>query len=299
LEHGGDQAHEGDRSEVVGSKGGSRIEGGAGASAGTGAAGASAGTTGAGARDGARARARARASLGARAGPGAGATRGAGAAGGSTGAGGGGRTRAGLGGGGFGGLGGRGALGGGGQGGGSGGGSLGRGSCGGSLGGGSGRLSGGGGGGAGAHAGAVDLDAVGAAGVAVVRVGLGGVVVLDSHALDEHGERSLRVVGLATSPVNGTLAVARVTTSPDTNADIHGGLGEAGAALSIGIVESADIVAVDRPDDVVLGPLHGVGVENIVRGSDSGPSVTVIGGSVTLSKVVGLNLGVVSTKSFL
>jgi hypothetical protein len=36
-----------------------------------------------------------------------------------------------------------------------------------------------------------------------------------------------------------------------------------------------------------------------MRGSDIGPSVTVIGGGVTLSKVVGLDLGVVATKRFL
>lgn len=69
--------------------------------------------------------------------------------------------------------------------------------------------------------------------------------------------------------------------------------------MGIIVVESADIIAVDRPDNVILGPLDGVSVESVVGSGNSGPSVTVIGGSITLSEVVGLNLVVVATKSFL
>lgn len=132
-----------------------------------------------------------------------------------------------------------------------------------------------------------------------VGVGIGGVIVLDGHTLDPHGERSLGVVDFTTSPVNSTLTIAGVATSPDTNADIHRSLGEAGTTLSIGFVESTDFLVVDQPDDVLWGPLDGVSVEDILRSSDVGPSVTVISGGITLSEVVGLNLGVVATKCFL
>lgn len=130
-------------------------------------------------------------------------------------------------------------------------------------------------------------------------VGLGGVIVLDGHTLNPHGERSLGVVDGTTSPVNSTLAIVGVTTSPDANADIHRSLGEAGTTLSIGFVESTDFLVVDQPDNLSWGPLDGVSVENILGSSDVGPSVTVIGGGITLSEVVGLNLGVVATECFL
>ena len=147
--------------------------------------------------------------------------------------------------------------------------------------------------------GAGEFDRVGRTRHVRPGVGLGRVGVLDLDALDVHAEGSGIVVGLSTGPVDGSLAVAGVTTGPDTDAKVHGGLREARAALSIGIVESADDVAVDGPDEGLLGPVDGVLVESILRSGNCGPSVTVVSSGVTLSKVVGLNLAVVATKALL
>lgn len=170
----------------------------------------------------------------------------------------------------------------------------------------SGRLGAGGGAGRGGGArsraertGTAELDAVGGARVVAVGVRVGRVGVGNLHRLDVHGEGSLSVVGLTASPLDGALAVGGVTTSPDTDAHTHGGLGVASPALSIGVVESTDGGAVDGPDGRVLLPVHRVGVESRLGVGYGGPSVAVVGGSITLAKVVGLNLGGVSTESLL
>ena len=103
---------------------------------------------------------------------------------------------------------------------------------------------------------------------------------------------------MATSPFDGALTVGRITTSPDTNANVHRSLGEARTTLGILVVQSADLIAVNEPLDVVLLPLNLVGVEFTLDVVHSGPGVTVIGGSIALTEVVGLNGGVVPTKGF-
>lgn len=130
-------------------------------------------------------------------------------------------------------------------------------------------------------------------------VGIGGRVVGDLDRLDVHGERSLAVVGSTTSPLDGTLAVARVTTSPDTQTQTHGGLRETRAALSVSVLDSTESLAVNDPADGILGPVDGVGVEVVLRGVDVLPGLTVVGGSVTLAEVVGLDLVRVASNTFL
>jgi hypothetical protein len=117
--------------------------------------------------------------------------------------------------------------------------------------------------------------------------------------LDVHGEGSSRVVGLTTGPLNRALAVGGVTTSPDTDADVHGGLGEARTALSIGVVQSTDSSTVNVPGNVILLPVHLVGVELTLGVGHTRPSVTVIGRGIALTEVVGLNSTSVTTKSLL
>lgn len=117
--------------------------------------------------------------------------------------------------------------------------------------------------------------------------------------LDVHGERSSRVVGLTTGPLNGALSVGGVTTSPDTDADVHGGLGETSTALSIVVVQGTDSSTVNVPGDVVLLPVHLVGVEFTLRVGHSGPGITVIGRGIALAEVVGLNSASVAAKSLL
>lgn len=147
--------------------------------------------------------------------------------------------------------------------------------------------------------GTAELDAVGRARIVAIGVRIGRVGVGDGHGLDVHGEGSLGVVGLAASPLDSALGVAGVTTSPATNAHTHRSLGVASTALGIGVVQSADGGTVDGPDGLVLLPVHRVGVESRLRVGNAGPSGAIIGGGITLAKVVGLDLGSVATESLL
>lgn len=81
--------------------------------------------------------------------------------------------------------------------------------------------------------------------------------------------------------------------------DVHRGLREASTTLGIVVVKSADISTINQPVDGVLGPLDGVGVERGMRAGDGDPSLTVIGGGIALSEVVGLNGVVLSAQCFL
>lgn len=131
-----------------------------------------------------------------------------------------------------------------------------------------------------------------------VRVRLGRVRVLDLDALDVHGKGSLREVGLAASPLHGTLAL-RGTAGPDTEAHAHRGLGVAGAALGLASLERADDLAVDGPGGGFLTPGDFVLVELLLGGIDVDPGLAVVGGGVTLAKVVGLDLTSLATNGFL
>ena len=144
-----------------------------------------------------------------------------------------------------------------------------------------------------------ELDALVRATVVSPLVRFGGVVVLDLDGVDVHGEGSLAVVGLTASPLNGALAVVRITTSPDTNPHVHGSLRESGAALGLIVRNGTDFIAIDAPLDVVLGPVDRVGVPGVDRSIDRGIRFAVIGGGITFSEVVGLDLVVVATKTLL
>lgn len=130
-------------------------------------------------------------------------------------------------------------------------------------------------------------------------VAVGGRVVDDLDGFDVHGERSLAVVGPTTSPLDSTLAVVRVTTGPDTQTQLHGGLGETRATLGVSILDGPDGVAIDNPADGILGPVDSVGVDVFLRVVHVLPGLAIVSGSVTLSKVVGLNLVRVTANSFL
>lgn len=143
------------------------------------------------------------------------------------------------------------------------------------------------------------LDALVRAGVVAVGVALGGVGVDNVDALDVHGVGSTGVVSHTASPLDGTLAVAGITTSPDTDANAHGGLGVAGSALRIGVGQGADHIAIHGPGGGILLPRDRVGVPGVLGVRHSGPSSAVISGGVTLAEVVSLNLGGVTTESFL
>lgn len=117
--------------------------------------------------------------------------------------------------------------------------------------------------------------------------------------LDVHGEGGLAEVGHAASPLSGTRGFCRVTASPDTNSQVHGSLGESGSALGLRSMKGSEHIAVNRPGDVVLLPVDGVGVEGADGIIDMGISRPVIGGGVTLAEVVGLDFIILATESLL
>lgn len=150
--------------------------------------------------------------------------------------------------------------------------------------------------GAGRSRGTVNLDAASRA--AVVAVGVGGsrVGVGDFDRLQVHGERSSRVVGLTTSPLNGTRGVGWVTTGPDTDTETHGSLREVVASLSSS--QCANNASVNQPLDAVTLPVDSVGVERSLGGADTDVGSTVVATSVAFAEVVGFDLSGITAESF-
>lgn len=143
------------------------------------------------------------------------------------------------------------------------------------------------------------LDALVGAALVGPLVLAGGVVVVDVHRVDIHGEGSLAVVGLAAGPLDGSLAVVGVTTGPDADAEAHGSLWEARAALGVLVGEGAHALAVDQEVDGLLGPVDRVGVPGLDGGRDLLVGGAVVGGGVTLAEVVGFDLVVVAAEALL
>lgn len=121
-------------------------------------------------------------------------------------------------------------------------------------------------------------------------------VVLDGDGLVVGEERSAAEVGVTTSPLDGSIGSILATCNPGTKFDLHGSLGESSTILGIGIVQGADQATIDVPFDVVLGPVNGISVELLLRVADGVVGSTVVGGSITLAEVVGLDLGCVTTE---
>lgn len=149
--------------------------------------------------------------------------------------------------------------------------------------------------GAGRSRGTVNLDAVSRAAVVTVRVGRARVGVGDLDRLQVHGERSSRVVGLTTSPFNGSRGVAWVTTSPDTNTKTHRGLRE--VVASLGSSQGANNASVNQPLDAVPLPVDSVGVESRLGSADTDIGSTVVATSVAFAEVVGFDLGGIAAES--
>lgn len=132
-----------------------------------------------------------------------------------------------------------------------------------------------------------------------VFVGGGRVVVDNLDGLDIHGEGTSSVVSFTTSPLNGTLAVVRVTTSPDADLDTHGSLRVILAVQGIGILQSADNLAVQNPLNAAGRPIDSIGVEGLFGGRHIHGSVAVVRSGVALTEVVGLDIVVISTNLLL
>lgn len=111
-------------------------------------------------------------------------------------------------------------------------------------------------------------------------------------------EGSLGEVGVTTSPLNGTFGAVLSTGNPCTELDLHRSLGEGLTTLGIGSLESSDNLVVDEPVNIGGSPLDGVLVVRAERVVDGVVSTTVVGSSIALAEVVGLNLGVIATNPF-
>lgn len=91
--------------------------------------------------------------------------------------------------------------------------------------------------------------------------------------------------------------VVRITTGPHSDLDHHGRL-----RILVGLCglrsDYADGLAIDLPDNLLTSPVDGVGVEVIVvaRVSVEGSTTKALG--ISLAKVVGLDLRVVSAQPF-
>lgn len=120
-------------------------------------------------------------------------------------------------------------------------------------------------------------------------------VVSDSESLVVSNEGSLAEVGSATSPFSSTLRRVGATTAPSSELDLHGSLGESSAALSIGVLQLTNLVAIDVPANVVLGPVEGVGVVVVLGVRDRVVSTTVVGRGISLSEVITLHLSLVAS----
>ena len=119
------------------------------------------------------------------------------------------------------------------------------------------------------------------------------------NRLDVHGEGPSAVVSLATGPFDGARCVVGIATSPNSEPQACGSLGEAASTLGVSIVKSADGVTVNNPGDGVGRPCDGVGVEDLLGSSDGFKSAAVVAGGVALAEVVSLNLGGVTSKNLL
>ena len=134
--------------------------------------------------------------------------------------------------------------------------------------------------------------------VAVFVLGNVAVGVGDTHGLHGHGVGAPTVVGQAAGPFDGAVGVFGVPTSPDAQADVHGGLGEVVAAVCVGRLEGADDLAVDVPVDFAFGPVGRVVVPVVLGVGDRVVDGAVEGGGVAFAEVVGFHVGGVAAHEF-
>lgn len=164
-------------------------------------------------------------------------------------------------------------------------------------------LGGAGGGGVGAGGGAAGLDGAAdgddglpRAGHAAVLVLCAGGVVGDFNVFDVHGEGAGAVVGGAAGPGDRAGVVGGVAAGPGADLDLHGGLRVLVAALGGG--QDAHRLAVDHPDNLLGGPVDGVGVEGGLGSRDGVGLRAVVAACDALAKVVGLDMGSVAANKF-
>lgn len=128
------------------------------------------------------------------------------------------------------------------------------------------------------------LDALPGAGCVAVFVLGTGAVVCDRDGLDDHGEGTVGVVGGTPSPLDCACCVGRVAAGPVAEAHLHGSLRI--LSVGVGILEDANCLAVDGPDNLAGGPVDGIGAELSLGIGDCVESTTTGSGGDTLAKVV-------------
>lgn len=143
-----------------------------------------------------------------------------------------------------------------------------------------------------------DFDALPA--TALVAVGVRAALrrVFYFDAVDPHRVWALGVVGCSTGPFDGSVRHGRVATGPDTEAKVHGRLGEVVAAISFCVLERTNESSIDEPVDLLGRPIDGVVVEVLLGFVDRIVNRTIIGRGVSLSKVVGFGVSGVAAHQF-
>lgn len=138
-----------------------------------------------------------------------------------------------------------------------------------------------------------DLDALPATGRVAVFVLSPSARVRDTNRLDRHGVRAFAVVCQTARPFNGSFRKARVTTSPDTKAQVHGRLWEIFASVRVGVQQGADDVAVDVPIQLLCRPVESVVVECVLWRLNWIVDRAVIARRISLAEIVRLHIAVV------
>jgi len=119
-------------------------------------------------------------------------------------------------------------------------------------------------------------------------------VVLDHERAHLHAVRALGVVGRALGPLDGALAVSRITAAPCAKLDLHRCLRV--LALGVGGLERTDRLAFDLPNNLLGGPLDGVLFEACLTAGVGVKGAAVVCGGLAFSKVVGLDLVGIGTQ---
>ena len=134
-------------------------------------------------------------------------------------------------------------------------------------------------------------------GAAHVAVGvfLAGGVVDGLDGLDGHQEGTFAVVDRAAGPGDGTFRLRRVSGSPRTDLQLHRALGILIFVCGLGS-QGSESFAIDRPRDMIGGPVNGVGVKIVLASRIGQVGTTIIDLGVALSIIVGLDIGVINPK---
>ena len=136
-----------------------------------------------------------------------------------------------------------------------------------------------------------DFDALQGPRLVRILVLLRRVVVPDLDTLDIHAIRLWwRQRRVSTSPRDGSRMSIRIATAPKAQAHFHGSLWVL-FTVSIGISGSEGTydVVVDRPYQLLCGPVNGIGMESCLRSCDRVGSGAIVFSRDAFTEIVGLH----------